>query len=57
MSQKSQEGISSSWVYHVISKTASTFAREGSLDRAFLNVGPSSAWGVLTLEKDKKDLQ
>lgn len=51
-SQNSKEDVFASWVDHVISTIVSTFAREGSLDRAFLDVYPSLDWGVLTSEED-----
>lgn len=52
MSQKTKEDVSS-YFDHVISTIASTFAREGSLDSAFMGVGPSSDWGLLNLRKTK----
>lgn len=41
MSHKSKEGVSASWVDLVILTIAYTFPREGSLNKAFLDVGPS----------------
>lgn len=46
-------GKATSWVYLVILGLACTFACESSLDRAFLDVGSSLDWGVLTLNEDK----
>ncbi|KAI5425713.1 hypothetical protein KIW84_031509 [Lathyrus oleraceus] len=54
MSQKFKMHTSASWVDHVISASSSTFAREGSLERAFLDVGSSSDRGGQTLEEDKR---
>lgn len=33
---------------YIYSSTIFAFAKEGNFDRAFLEVGPSSDWGVLT---------
>lgn len=52
MSQKSKEDVSS-YFDHVISTIASTVSREGSLDSAFMGVGPSLDWGLLNPEEDK----
>lgn len=52
-SQKSMKDDFVSWVDLAISITTYIFAREGSLENAFLNMGPSSDWGVLVLEEGK----
>lgn len=54
MSQKLKEDASTFWVDPVNSINSSAFAREGGLKKAFLDVGPSSDWGVLILEEDKR---
>lgn len=54
MSRKSKEGTSVFWVDLAILATASTFAHEGNLEGAFLDVSPSSYWGVLIPNEGKR---
>lgn len=54
MTQKSKYDICTSWEDFVYSSTISIFAREGSLDGSFLDVGPSSGLGVLTPDKHER---
>lgn len=54
MSQTTKEDVFASWANPLISITAFIFAREVSLYMVFLGVGPSSGWGVLTPEEDKR---
>lgn len=54
MSQKLKENACVSLVYLAISTTTSTFAREGCLKRAFLDMDLSSDRGILVLEEGER---
>lgn len=54
MRQKAKGHAFVAWVDPEISGTIYIFAHEGSLERAFLEVGHSSNWGVLIPEEDQK---
>lgn len=52
--QKSQKSVPSSWVDSIYSYIISTFRKVGNLDVAFVELGPSSYWRVLTLVEDER---
>lgn len=54
MSQNLKEDTSISWVDLVLLEINSIFARAGSLEKAFLDIGPFSDWGVFIPDEDKR---
>lgn len=52
--QKSQKSVPYSWVDSIYSYIISTFRKVGNLDVAFVELGPSSYWRVLTPAEDER---
>ncbi|KAI5422131.1 hypothetical protein KIW84_045548 [Lathyrus oleraceus] len=52
--QKSHKNVPSSWVDSSNSSAIYVFSREVNLDREFLEVSPSSDWGVLTPSENSR---
>lgn len=54
MRQEQKEDTSVTWVDLAILAIVYIFAREGSPKRAFLELDPSSNWGISIPKEDKK---
>lgn len=52
----SKKNVRTSWEDLVYSSIIHDFTRAGSLDGAFMHVGPSPDWGVLTPGENKKSI-
>lgn len=54
LTRKMSRDILGDWVDREISRIISSFIHKGVLDKASIDVGPSSDWGMFLLDGDKR---